>query len=70
MVRHASMSSAIPAAPVGVHSPATVSCLIAPPGLPTPLTPCFLSAGPEAVNLTAIASAADKNLNAATGAQK
>jgi hypothetical protein len=70
MVRHASLSSAILAASVYVQSPATVSGLVAPPGLPTPLTPCVLSAAPEAVNLTAIASTADKNLDAATRAQK
>src|ERR1700688_1651553 len=70
MIRHASPSRAITATSGGVHGATTWSCLIAPPSFLLIVAAGFLRAGSDAVDMTSITPATDKNLRAAASAQK
>ena len=70
MIRHASPSRTITATSGGVHGATTWSCLIAPPSFLSPAAAGFLRAGSDAVNMTSITSATDKDLRAAASTQK
>ena len=54
----------------GVHGATTWSCLIAPPSFLLLVAAGFLRAGSDAVNMTSITPATDKNLRAAASTQK
>ena len=70
MIRHASPSRTVTATSGGVHGATTWSCLIAPPSFPLVVAAGFLRAGSDAVDMTSITLATDKNLRAATRTQK
>ena len=70
MIRHASPSRTITATSGGVHGATTWSCLIAPPSFLLIVAAGFLRAGSDAVNMTSITPATDKDLRAATSTQK
>src|ERR1700730_15720476 len=70
MIRHASPSRTITATSGGVHGATTWSCLIAPSSFLLILAAGFLRAGSDAVNMTSITPATDKNLRAAASTQK
>jgi hypothetical protein len=70
MIRHASPSRAITATSSGVHDATTGSCLIAPPSFLLIVAAGFLRAGSDAVDMTSITPATDKNLRAAASTQK
>jgi len=70
MIRHASPSRTITATSGGVHGATTWSGLIAPPSFLLLVAAGFLRAGSDAVNMTSITPATDKNLRAAASTQK
>ena len=70
MIRHASPSRTITATSGGVHGATTWSCLIAPPSFLLIVAAGFLRAGSDAVNMTSITPATDKDLRAAASTQK
>ena len=70
MIRHASPSRTITATSGGVHGATTWSCLIAPPSFLLIVAAGFLRAGSDAVDMTSVTPATDKNLRAASSTQK
>ena len=70
MIRHASPARTITATSGGVHSAPTWSYLIAPPSFPLFVAAGLLRASSDAVDITSITSATDKNLRAAASTQK
>ena len=70
MIRHASLSRTVAAISGSVHGATTWSCLIAPPSFLLLVAAGFLRAGSDAVNMTSITPATDKNLRAAASTQK
>jgi hypothetical protein len=70
MIRHASPARTITATSGSVHDATTWSCLIAPPSFPLVVAAGFLRARSDAVDMTSITSATDKNLRAAASTQK
>ena len=70
MIRHASPARTITATSGGVHGATTWSCLIAPPRFLLLVAAGFLRAGSDAINMTSITPATDKNLRAAASTQK
>ena len=70
MIRHASPSRTITATSGGVHGATTWSCLIAPPSFLLLVATGFLRAGSDAVDMTSVTPATDKNLRAASSTQK
>jgi hypothetical protein len=70
MIRHASPSRTVTATSGGVHGATTWSCLIAPPSFLLIVAAGFLRAGFDAVDMTSITLATDKNLRAAASTQK
>src|SRR6202158_1332034 len=69
MIRHASPSRTVTATSGSVHGATTWSCLIAPPSFPLLVAAGFLRAGFDAVDMTSITPATDKNLRAAASTQ-
>src|SRR4029077_8200534 len=70
MIRHPSPARTITATSGSVHDATTWSCLIAPPSFPLVVAAGFLRARSDAVDMTSITSATDKNLRAAARTQK
>ena len=70
MIRHASLSRTVAAISGSVHGATTWSCLIAPPSFLLLVATGFLRAGSDAVNMTSVTPATDKNLRAAASTQK
>ena len=70
MIRHASPSCTITATSGGVHGATTWSRLIAPSSFLLIVAAGFLRAGSDAVNMTSITPATDKDLRAAASTQK
>ena len=70
MIRHALSSGTVTAISVGVHDAATGRCLMTSASFPLPAAAGFLRAGSDAVDMTSITPATDKNLRAAASTQK
>jgi hypothetical protein len=67
MIRHASPSRTITATSGGVHGATTWSCLIAPPSFLLIVAAGFFRAGSDAVDMTSVTPATDKNLRVRPG---